>query len=239
MVEIGIDALAIALMCCWAAAVFLLSVLFEIERRKLKDKLETLKTVEYRRRCFSIDWWEGRGRLKIIGASGIHLVIAIVAGIYITDILFWIFRDLGYALFVAAIGLPIFLDFVFEEYSFSRRVRKEKELQANDKEYMEDALKVLTSRARIYSIVGVVFLVAAPFTPQLFNLLPFVIANFARLPFLVAEKFGVGGVILAGIVFTIMIKFLDIRWVIRQIRRGIHYTHGRARESVRTYSTHK
>lgn len=224
MLETGIDAVAIAVMFCWAGVAILLSVLFEIERRKLKNKMSTLKTVGYRRRCFSVDWWEGRGRRKIIGGRSIHMVIAIVAGIYIADILFWVFRDLGYALFVAAIGLPIFLDFVFEEYSYSRRVRKEEELQAKDKEYMEDALKVLASRAGVYSLVSVVFLVAAPFTPQLFDLLPLVIANFARLPFLMVEKFGVVGVIIAGIVFVVMLKFLDVRWMIRQLRKVIRLT---------------
>ena len=224
MLETGIDAMAIAFMFCWAGVAFLLSVLFEIERRKLKNKLRTLETVGYCRRCFSVDWWEVRGRRKIIGGRSIHMVIAIVAGIYIADILFWVFRGLGYALFVASVGLPIFLDFVFEEYSYSRRVRKEEELQGKDREYMEDALKVLASRAGIYSIVGTVFLATAPFTPQLFNLLPIIISNFARLPFLVVKKFGAVGVIIAGIVFVVMLKFLDVKWIIRQLRKMISLT---------------
>ena len=217
--EIGIDAIATALMFCWAGVAFLLAFLFRTEKRKLENKMKTLKTIEYSRKCFSIEWNEDQGKQKVIVARWIYVMIPFFVGIIMASILLSILHSFGYAMFVAVIGFPMFLDDVFAMYSYSRNVRKEERLQKKDREYMEIALKVLASRLKIYLIIGLVLSIAALFTPQLFNLIPFVVANLFRLPFLFAEKFGIGGAFLAAIIYVVMITLLGL--MIRLIWRLI------------------
>lgn len=239
--EIGIDAIAVALMFCWAGVVFLLAILFKKEHRRLKDNLEELKKTKiskYRRKCFSIEWERDQSRLKVIAARGIFIMIPMFVAGTIALISLWIFSTLGYAMFIPVIGFPIFLDNVFEMYRYSKAVRKEplENLQSKDQEYMEVTMEVLATRSKIYSIVGVMFLTLAPFIPQLFNLLPSFVATYFRPAFLLVEKLGLAlGLFVALIIFIALPTTLGVKykWTIRQIKRPIEWIRSKRRTRER------
>lgn len=209
----------------WAGFIFLVALMFEIEKRKLKNKLTALKREEqrYLRDCFSVTWDWAQNRRKIIGARGVYPIIINIAYLLVGLVIFWVFSDLGYAMFVALLGTPILMDNSFEMFRYSRDVRKQslQKLQEKDKEFMEEAIRVLGARPKIYVIIGFIFLIAAQFIRQIFNLLPFVVAEYARLPLLMAER--------VGLVIGIFVVILSIalptalvvkhEWTILQLER--------------------
>lgn len=236
----GIDAIATALMFCWAGVVFLLAILFEIQHRRLKSKLEALKKSnigKYSIECFSISWDADQGRRKIIEARVIHIMIPTIIAFAIGLILFSIFPSLGYAMFVPFIGLPIFLDNALEIYKYSRAVQKVplEKLQDKDREYIEDAIELLATRPIIYSIIGVIFSITAPFIPQFFNFLPSVIAAYTRPAFFLSEKLGIIGIFVIVLFIALpMALLIEYKWIIRQImvvKRLIELTRSKLRRN--------
>lgn len=221
------DAIAIVLMFCWAGIVFLLAFLFEKQHRRLRDKLEELRgleTTKYRRKCFSMEWDESQSRRRIIVARSIYALIPMsVAGVIVLSLLS-IFSSVGYAIFVPLLGCPLLLDNAIDMYRYSRAVQKVplQILQDIDQDYMEEATEVLTTRPKLYFIVGLLFSVAAPFTPQLFNLLPFIMSAYARPAFFLVEKLGILlGIHVMLILFLALPTALLIKYksVIRQMKR--------------------
>lgn len=233
------DAIAIALMFCWAGVAFSQVILFKIGYRRLENKLEALKrvkTVKYRRKCFSIEWEMNQSRRKIIGARSFHVMIPASVASAITIILFSIFPNVGYAMFIPFIGLPIFLDNTLEMYRYSRAVQKVplEILQDKDQEYMEAAIEILATSPKVYSIVGVMFLIAAPFIPQLFNFLPSFMREYTRPAFFLVEKLGVAlGIFVMLILFIALPTTLVIKYklVIRQMKRLIEWIRSKLRRS--------
>lgn len=219
------DGVAIALMLCWAGVVFLLAILFEIQHRRLEVKLEELKGAKgakYSKKCFSISWEEGQSRRKIVGMRSSYLMIPMGAATVIVFILFSILPSLGYAIFIPLIGLPILLDNALEWYRYSKAVQKVplEILQNKDQEYMEEASEVLTTRLKIYLIIGVTFSIAAPFIPQLFNSLPDLMAAYSRPAFFLFEKLGIilGTIVMLMLFIALPISLLvNYKWTIRQI----------------------
>ncbi len=239
MIELVIlrDAIAIALMFCWAGIFSLLAILFKIQHRRLKDKLEELKgvTTEYRRDCFSLNWEQKQIKRKSIGARSIYIMIPMGVATLIAFVILLILPSLGYAMFISYLGLPAFLDNALEMYRYSRAVRKEplEKLQDKDREYIEYAIEVLAKRRMTYSILSFMFFVSGLFVPQLFNLLPYIMATYFSLAFLLVEKFGI------GVTFVILIPFialpvtlaLNYRWTIHQTKRLIGWIISKLRRS--------
>jgi len=215
------DTIAIALTLCWAGVFFLLTILFEVEKRRLEKKLEVLKgakTTRWWRRCFSIDWEEDRNRRKIIAARGILCVIIMYASLFIGYLSIRILGTFGYAMFVPFLGIPILMDNGFDMYSYSRKVRKEpvEKLQDKDQEYMMEAIEVFAKRRIIYLILGFVFFVVAPSIPLLFNVLPLVIGLPLLLPaYMLGPVLGFYAAILFFVLpMALLIKY---KWVIQQM----------------------
>lgn len=217
------DAIAIALMLCWAGIIFLLAILFRKGYRRLEDKLEELKgtTTEFRRDCFSVKWEQNLSKRKIIVVRSILFIIPMVVAGVIVYVSLHFYISLGYAIFIPFLGLPILLDDAFEMYRYSRAVREVplEMLQDKDMEYMEEAIEVLATKPKIYFIAGLIFSVAALFIPQLFNLLPQIMTEYFRLALLLSEKLGIIGP------FAILVPFIALptallikyKWTIRQI----------------------
>lgn len=233
------DAVAIALTFCWSGVVFSEVILFTIGNRRLKDKLERfkrVKTTKYREKCFSIEWERDKGRRNIMGARGLHLMIPSSAAFLISFILFSIFPNAGYAMFIPFLGLPIFLDNAIEMYRYSRAVQKAplEILQDKDKEYMEEALEVLATRPKVYSIVGTMFLIAAPFIPHLFNLLPSFMREYTRPAFFLVERLGIFlGLFVMLILFIALptVLVVEHKWTIRQMKRLTEWMRSKIRRS--------
>lgn len=161
----------------------LLAYLLSRQSQKIKDRLEALRegiesgiNEPYRQILFSYNWLtKPRKLLHILVAPSLvmgYTVIILIAGATFFFLVVFLLRNLGYTLLIIYTGVGLLADIdALEAYSYSRAVQKASadQLAKGDIQYMETAKETLNIAAIRFFTLGVLFVVAGPFLPRLFE----------------------------------------------------------------------
>lgn len=195
---IDIDTLSIVLLESFGIFSFLLAFVFFKKSRKIRDKQELLKkTLEKATvddvwsSCYSYKWVMSHTLKprKLLEATP-FLAIGVF---FLTALLFFIFIPLlsiGYLALVALIGIAILFETdAFEAYSYSRSLQKAPldHLKGEDQSYMELAKEALENAIIRFLIIGIIFAIAGPFIPQIFDGLIYAFVAYTRIMFQTTE----------------------------------------------------
>lgn len=191
-----IDILSIVLLESFGVISFLLALVFFQQSRKIGDKQESLKKAVkddvWNGSCYSYKWIMSHTLKprKVFAATPFLAVLAFFMGWFLLLLLGPGLLRLGYFPLVALIGIAILLETdAFEAYSYSKAVHNVAldGLSKEDLNYMELAKEALDSAVLRFLIIGILFAVAGPFIPKIFDGLVYALVTYTRLIFHATE----------------------------------------------------
>lgn len=214
-----IDILSIVLLECFGIVSFLLAFVFFRQSRKINDKQESLKkaTVDeiWDGPCYSYRWVMSHTLKprKVLEATPFLAVCAFFITWFLyfflgPRIFFWV---LGYHALVALIGVAILIKTdAFEAYSYSKTIQKAPldHLGREDQSYMELAKEALENAIVRFLIISVIFAIAGPFIPQIFDGLIYALVTYTRIIFQATEASKGISVILVFVIALILTGIL-------------------------------
>lgn len=177
---------------------FLLALVFFRLSRRIGDKQESLRKAKpseiWNGPCYSYKWVMSNTLKprKILEATPFLAVFAF----FITWLLYFVigprvfFWVLGYPALVALIGVAILIKTdAFEAYSYSKAIQKAPldHLSGEDQSYMGLAKEALEKAIIRFLILGIIFAIAGPFIPQIFDGLIYVLVMYTRIVFRATE----------------------------------------------------
>ena len=202
---IDIDIAAIVIMESLGVFSFLMAYLFFRQRRRIRDKqrafLDDLKRQVISERgdgkCFSFEWvmdnivYKPR---KLLNATPLLMAaVGFLCAIFYYGIGPHIFVNLlrlGYAVVIALMGITILLwTDAFQAYNYTDAIHKVRmeQLDKADHAYMELAREALEKAFLRFVSLGVAFALFAPFIPQIFNGVVYVLSSYATVFFQASE----------------------------------------------------
>lgn len=159
--------------------------------------------------CYSYKWvmnYTMKPKRMIAPSGFLPLLVMALTGVIVVTIL-TIFYSAGYSLLLALIGAAVLLETdVFEAQGYSKAIQKATldQLNKEDLGYMEIATEALKIGAMRFTVAGVVFAVAGPFIPIIFNSLCYALVLYMSVVFQAAETAQNASKVLAIVVVIIL-----------------------------------
>lgn len=192
---IDVHLVAMLLMEAFGVAFFLLAFMLINRFRGIGGKLEALQEalkkatrISERRDgpCYSYKWAMShtmKSRKMWHVSPFLAMYMTLLIGV-VGFTFFIIFSSIGYALFIALIGAAILFETeAFEAYGYGKAVQKVEldQLGEEDQSYMEIAREALGMGVIRFLMAGVIFAVAGPYIPHIFDSLSYALASYMNI----------------------------------------------------------
>ena len=213
-----IDKIAMTLMESLAATIFLLTLLFTKQSRKISNKLKGLKesslSLDNGGECWSYKWvlkkitMSRRSALHpdLLGATLLIVGTMVLAGIFAFTAII-ILGALGYTPILVLVGLAMISDpEAYQAYGYVNAVMKVSidQLNKEDEDYMRIAKEALERKALRFLTIAIIFAVLGPFIPIIFNWLTYTLAVYSEIFFKATEVSSKISLILALVIILVM-----------------------------------
>lgn len=197
-----------------------MALVFFKQYQKINDKQESLKKAAtdeiWNGSCYSYKWIMSHTLKprKVFAATPLLAVFAFFIGWFLLLLLGPGLLSLGYSTIVAIIGVAILLSTdAFEAYSYSTAVQKVAldSLRREDQSFMELAKEALEKAVIRFLIIGIIFAIAGPFIPQIFDGLVYAFVTYTRIMFQATEasmEVSRGLAIAVALSVTVVLLFL-------------------------------
>ena len=213
-----IDILSIVLLECFGIVSFLLAFVFFRQSRKINDKQESLKkaTVDeiWDGPCYSYKWVMSHTLTprKVLKASPFLAVVSFLISWFIWFYVApWLISVPGYHLLIALIGVAmLFQTDAFEALSYGRAVQKAPlgRLKKWDQDYMELAKEALEKAVIRFLMIGIVFAIAGPFIPQIFDGLIYALVTYTGIVLQATKSISIVLAFIVGAIFITILLYL-------------------------------
>lgn len=199
--QMEINKIAIALMESLAAIIFLLTILFTKQSRKISNRLKELKEPGLRSsgegECWSYKWvmknitMSRRSMLHpdLLGATLLIVGTMVLTGIFAFTAII-ILGSLGYTPLLILVGLAMISDpEAYQAYNYVNAVVKVSidQLNKEDEDYMRIAKEALERKALRFLTIAIIFAALGPFIPLIFNWLTYTLAVYSEIFFKATE----------------------------------------------------